>query len=64
MEIKMVLCPNCKTIRKLGTICPLCTCPVIVESGTEFKTSADVAKEQNNKKFPDYSPLESWRRWA
>ncbi len=24
----MKLCPNCKSIQKAGTICPLCNCPV------------------------------------
>ncbi len=26
--VVMRLCPNCKTIQKAGTICPLCKCPV------------------------------------
>lgn len=26
--IRMMLCPNCRTIRKAGTVCPLCGCPV------------------------------------
>ena len=26
---KMVLCPNCKTIQKEGTVCNNCKCPVI-----------------------------------
>jgi hypothetical protein len=31
-KIHMVLCPNCRTIQKAGTICPLCKCPVLVAS--------------------------------
>jgi len=26
--INMILCPNCRTIQREGTVCPLCSCPV------------------------------------
>jgi hypothetical protein len=28
--IRMTLCPNCNTIQKAGTNCPICKCPVEV----------------------------------
>lgn len=26
--IRMTLCPNCRTIQKVGTNCTICKCPV------------------------------------
>jgi hypothetical protein len=26
--MNIVLCPNCKTIQKMGTVCSICTCPI------------------------------------
>jgi hypothetical protein len=28
LEVYVVLCPNCRSIRKAGTVCPICKCPV------------------------------------
>ena len=28
--IRMILCPNCRTIQKAGTNCSICKCPVEV----------------------------------
>lgn len=30
----IMLCPNCRTIQKEGSICPLCGCPVSKEHPT------------------------------
>lgn len=33
--IQMTLCPNCRTIQRAGSICPLCKCPVRVPRSTK-----------------------------
>ena len=44
----MTLCPGCHSIRKAGTTCPLCTCPVpeaSVTTTTTITTNNDSTKK-------------------
>jgi hypothetical protein len=46
--IRMVLCPNCRTIQKAGTNCSICKCPVeanqeVINLARSLKISEDQA---------------------
>ena len=36
-QVYMVLCPNCRSIQKAGTICPICKCPIPLKEESDGK---------------------------
>ena len=37
MKIRLVLCPECKSMQQNNTICPICKCPINKLSERELK---------------------------
>lgn len=55
--VQITLCPNCRSMQKVGVYCPLCGCPVEKPSSEIDKNGKSVRKLRIPVALPPLPPL-------